>query len=302
MVGMIASACGGPTGGDGSSDGDASDGGGSASQESGDEAAEPIAEEDYVATLADLLCELQAECTCDNPLPEAECRDMLAESIGSSSTPSPGSGLVFDPQCAGEVVDDWAQLGCGSIVEMPAPGCSPCPLYHGSRSVGQTCTVFDDGRFDDCDRGLRCGVGNVCGDPCATAGEGEDCGSQSCAPGLFCSYTDPDDEQHGDEPIAECRPAAQLGEACSIDECDAGLVCSYSAECIEWAGAQVGEPCGYGCAAGLQCDTTLNDGAGECRPRGAEGEACIGAADCASGRCHSGTQTCQAEQAAACFG
>jgi hypothetical protein len=281
--------------------GQQSAGEGPASEESGDDPAPPIAEADFAATLADLLCDLQAECTCDNALAEAECRDMLAESIAASSVPSPGSGLVFDPQCAGEAVDAWVQLGCGSVVEMPAADlCAPCPLYHGSRSAGETCTAFDDGRFDDCELGLRCDVDNVCAVPCATVGEGEDCSSRPCAPGLFCQYTDPDDEEHGNQPIAACRDAAQLGQSCNIElECEAGLVCSYSGECIEWAGAQVGEPCEYGCADGLQCDESPPY---ECLPLGGVGDPCIAPSDCASGRCHGGMLICQPEQAAACLG
>jgi hypothetical protein len=267
--------------------------------DSGD--APTVAEADYPAVHADVLCDLQIECACETPLPEDECREILGRGIESSVATSSDSGLAFDPVCAGEAIDAASELGCGSIVDVPPASCSPCPLYHGSGKVGETCTVFDDGRYDDCDRGLRCD-GAVCFDPCTTVGEGEDCSSQQCGPGLFCAYTDPDEEEHGNEPTAACMAAAQLGEACSTSLlCDVGLACSNAAECIEWAGGQSGDPCMYGCAEGLLCDTTVNGGGGECRPRGITGDPCIGAADCASGRC-GGSSKCLPEQPAACLG
>lgn len=299
MVWTIASACGAAQQDDGAAS-DASNAS-DASGEAGEDPAAPIAEDDFVAALADLLCDLQAECTCDDALPEAECRDMLAASIEVGNVPAPEAGLVFDEQCAGEVLADWAELGCGSIFAMPQPDvCAPCPLYHGNRGAGEACTPINDGQYDDCERGLRCNSDRVCDVPCATVGEGEDCTSKACGPGLFCQYTDPDPEEHGNEPVGVCRPAAQYGESCNIQlECDAGLVCAYTNECIEWDGAQVGEPCGYGCADGLLCNP---EPPYECLPRAAVGEPCYAPADCASGRCDPQMLVCEEEQAAACFG
>lgn len=255
-----------------------------------------VSEEDLLPTIAKDLCSLQQECDCQNGLPADQCEALVQAGLGTFFVPPANAHLTYDPDCGGQIVDAYNDLGCDTLTDfisdfVDEEDCRVCKLYYGDKADGQECSQIEDTALDDCGPGLYC-LNGKCGDPCKVSEEGEPCYIR-CADGLLCTY----DLESGD---ATCKKAAQLGESCEQTTCDSDLVCdSETLECAEPPGS--GEPCFGSCADPAWCDTSDPDSANWiCKDPQPNGASCEYDNECESLDCDSSTKKCNAEQPFIC--
>ena len=255
-------------------------------------------------TVTDTICGQADDCGCFEGMPGE--RD-LCQSEGTAEwqafiAAGEAEGLTYDGRCIGELLDIYASFGCRTeLDEADFDECRPCKFFHGSQGAGQPCAFpeSEDLGFsaDDCAQGLVCN-GDVCVDPCETAGEGEVCLSVSCDEGLTCLYTFENDEES-----ATCvRPAGE-GEDCSQAPCADDLDCDpLEATCVPRPPApSEGEPCNGFCDDDSFCDTSSTDPAQWiCVARRGEGEPCSDSGECRNFQCEEGV--CAPERPIACLG
>lgn len=204
-----------------------------------------VREEKLVDRFVEEYCEARWACGCESPgLTQVHCESMLTSAGEEAQEAAQEAGLAYDRECA----KAWLDAIDDSCSVQPTPqneGCGPCAPYHGNKRVGETCERF--GPWSDCARELRCGLGEVCEDPCRGHQEGDSCASDvgdSCGSDLICAQ-------------GACAPAPALGEPCEA-ECREGAACDIQQQvCVEPPG--FGEPCSsFGdCGRNLQC--SLNE-------------------------------------------
>lgn len=248
---------------------------------------DPVAEDDLVPEIADVVCDLQVQCECE-PMRTAEaCHSALAQLLMMYVVPAMEAGLSYDASCGGESVGIYRDVGCGAIEDVfDEDQCRPCKLYYGTKGVGQACSQLDDQIYDDCAQGLLCD-GEICADPCDRKGEGEPCIGHACEAGLTCVIT-----ENGAGQTSACTRPAKLGQSCVDVWCEDDLVCDEMGKCA--VAPKIGEPCTSVCADGAWCDYADLE-APVCRAAKGEGEPCTVSEECRSGLCNPAAMTCFSE-------
>lgn len=236
------------------------------------------------ATVADTVCNQQVDCDCENALPVDQCKS-LVETAYKKYLTSPSPDLVYDGDCAGQAVDQISDLGCGAVKDfVDTTECNVCKLYHGDKQAGEACDDYKDSLYDNCDKGLMC-LGGKCGDPCAPAGEGEECLTQGCIEGYVCTL-------YLDSGTSSCELAAGLGDSCESTSCAQDLTCDFeTSTCVEQPA--LGDPCQGACQDGSYCDTS-SDNADDwvCVAPKPDGESCEGDSECESLDCDHDSGQC----------
>lgn len=209
-----------------------------------------VSENKLVDRFVEDYCEARWSCGCDSPgLTQVHCESTLPVEGEEAQAAAQEAGLEYDRTCARA----WLDAIDDSCAVQPVPRdtsfdderrCGdPCPPYHGSKGKGEPCREI--GPWSDCGRGLRCGVLDVCEDPCDGVREGDVCDhgdyTSDCTSGLVCGVD------------GTCGRPPALGEACR-QECAPGAMCDYQQNlCVEAPG--FGEPCGFSdaCGRNLRC-------------------------------------------------
>ncbi|MCX4247699.1 hypothetical protein [Paraliomyxa miuraensis] len=214
------------------------------------------------------LCEKWQECGCTTvPL---ECGGWPVD----DPFVEPGGGaLVLDPAC----VEPWWSWVDALSCETPDPRryADLCPLYHGTRRVGDDCSDFPP-HITQCAAGLMC-IAGQCRDPQLTAAGGED---EPCDIDDWCE----DDLACVD---AQCQRLPGPGELCLEGRCQDGAKC-VDDRCATLPGP--GQPClNDACQSGSRCETNANTGERICMSLASVGEPCMGHGECVSGNCPAGS-------------
>lgn len=249
-----------------------------------------VAEEDLVPRIAEELCNKQEECDCDTGQTVEQCRAFVEAGLGAFFVPPENADLSYDGGCADDVVDAYADIGCDTVDEyVDGQECRVCKVYYGTKAEGEACSRFDDTIYDDCEQGLFC-LGDVCGDPCEEAGEGQSCDGRPCAENLTCTFI-------GEE--MTCQPTAGLGDSCEAQSCADDLVCdSQTFTCTEPPG--IGEPCFGSCSEGW-CDTSDPESESwVCKAAKEAGEPCDFGDECISDECDFETSVCVEQRPLVC--
>ncbi len=243
-----------------------------------------VPEEELPATIAETVCNQQADCECPNALAVDQCKT-LVESAYKKYLTSPSPELVYDAGCAGQSVDQISDLGCGAVKDLvETTECNVCKIYHGDKKVGEACQDYEDSLYDNCDQGLVC-ADKKCVDFCSPAGEGEECLSRPCIEGYVCVLS-------LDSGTSSCEVAAGLGESCENTSCVTDLMCDFdTSTCVERPA--LGEHCQGSCQDGSYCDAS-SDNVDDwvCVAPKADGEACEGDSECESLDCDHETDKC----------
>lgn len=256
--------------------------------------AQPIPEQELPDATAAALCELFFGCSCENPEypDQVACTEAWNTTVDEQQQAAQAAGLIYDPQCAGDLLAVVEASGCEAQVPLDCD--TYCAAYHGEQGVGASCTVpiEEQPTWSDCAQGLWCLQG-TCQDACganAGLGLGEMCRDDqgeslgNCQTGLWCDFE-----------TNNCIALPAVGEPCYLGEiCGAGAICDFSGSesvCIPVPGA--GEACTYACDVGLYCDGV--DGAeGTCVVLPGEGQPCSPSGGCAEGSLCNDAAVCEA--------
>lgn len=270
--------------------------------ESGGGSNKPVPEEQLPGVSAEALCDLIFGCDCDDPghADQTACVDSESTELSEDQMAAQEAGLIYDAQCAGNLVGQAEAAGCAPEIEFSCD--SFCAVYHGDVALDQPCTlpVAGQGTWSDCAQGLWC-LGGTCQDPCGGSDEllglGDRCRSEG---GESLGTCDPDQGLWCDYETGMCIELPGVGEPCYGSEvCGPGAVCDFSGDenvCVAVPGA--GETCTYACDEGLYCDGV--DGAdGVCVALPGAGEPCALQGQCAEGNYCNGS-VCEALPAWVC--
>lgn len=141
--------------------------------------------------------------------------------------------------------------------------CGACTYAYGTVAAGQPCVDHGD-EISECARGLFCHEG-VCIDTCEPLPLDAACNNEprACAEGLFCDLA-----------ADRCAPVAEEGESCGEQPCASGLFCQGGVQAVCQPVQAAGGPCegDHACEAGLKCVTSGDESA--CGPPLGAGEVC----------------------------
>ena len=249
--------------------------------------APPVAEADFVAQYAEVLCSGSERCcaVAQYPVDHAAC----VAQARSYWTPDPATGVAMLPynarnggECIARIRNNLA-ASCldpkGAEATDEAYFCGN--VYAGTKGIGESCgsgeacapspdgTVFCAGT---CTLERSGHEGDSCGAAASLAG---DCGQYTH---LYCGAEN------------KCKPQRKLGEACAGQQlCERGSIC-VGDTCV--AAGAVGAPCRSSRECALDAFCPANPSV--CTLRKKQGEACMADADqcmggfCSSGRCSAG--------------
>lgn len=275
----------------------------------------PIAEEQFVPTLVDALCDGLAGCCQQAGFPHdpARCRSGFAALYGSLM-PS-GAGVTYDPEAAGRCVTAFraAAAGC-RFDDDDDPAEAACEsVYAGSTPLGGPCESSLDcarpagGAPVDCAMEYDQATGEFNGtcaldktdtvDPGGACESSDDCRTPAGAERADCDYSGSSElgtcvaltrGEAGDPCSMTCTEQGSSGWSCTgggpgdaLCYTDDGLWCGAGGVCE--ALLAIGETCSYeGCAVGAFCD------AGTCAAQRAPGETCQNDDECLDGFCSEG--------------
>lgn len=225
-----------------------------------------LPESEWVSQYSAMRCELaHVECDCSDPyLPSQDvCLDLNTQVVEMWGNQARAAGLVYDGNCAAEVLAWLEQSGCDTYSELEYAECvvcsSPGGVYHGNVGEGAACAMH--GLYSDCASGLSCLFG-TCVDSCAddyeppSIGEGELCTDVNsyplglCEAPLLCNT---------DTHVCVSVPA--IGEACPDGYCQDGAYCPGTGFCVE--SPADGEPCPGGVCASYGSVCRAQDGGPE---------------------------------------
>ncbi|NVB36375.1 hypothetical protein G6O69_00935 [Pseudenhygromyxa sp. WMMC2535] len=266
-----------------------------ASEEQGNDAAQPLAQEDGPRALAEQICASLFACACTTHsyADEATCINEQVAVI----EPYIAAGKGWNEDCAGELLWTWQRWGCAPFeeaLELAPRLYGVCSLFYGTIPAGETCE-YDTQWYSPCARGLTC-QDNLCAPaPALPVRVGERCwGLLPCEEGAYC--------HRGSEATYTCQPLPVLGDACdpglNFDCGNTGeLMCDIDSLTCQPAPGE-GESCEetFTCGPELYCDGGLGL---TCQPTRTLGEGCSTSAVCAGSASCVGN-TCVADPALAC--
>lgn len=242
------------------------------------------AEERFAEDIAAAYCEAALACDCDEGYATmSECASAERAAVADAQRRAQEAGLSFDPQCAGELIERYADIGCrswGAAYEALRPPdrmlLAHCPAYHGDIPAEEPC----DGvplrtPWSACEQGTTCDAfeqdGRCEAFETEAPSEGEPCeagnpsGAWSCQAPWTCVGT-------SSEPlIGVCGEPAAEGDNCNHRACAEGLTCAL----VEAEGAFF---CKQPFALGATCEASYDCASAYC-------ECADGSEDCESQVC-----------------